>query len=107
MSVDEPRLLAVVPRFDTVDLMRGYSILAVVLLHTWLRLYLVGYDVRRPTLPRMLAHLFFSNGGNGVTVFFAISGFLITLTSLRRFGSLSAVRIFSFYQIRFARLLHC
>ena len=50
---------------------------------------MAGYDIRRPALPDMVSHLFFFNGGNGVTVFFAISGFLITLTSLRRFGSLS------------------
>jgi peptidoglycan/LPS O-acetylase OafA/YrhL len=105
MSSNEPGLPAATARFDTIDVMRGYSILAVVLLHTWLRLYLAaGYDIRRPALPHMLARLFFFNGGNGVTVFFAISGFLITLTSLRRFGSLSAMRVFTFYRIRFARI---
>jgi peptidoglycan/LPS O-acetylase OafA/YrhL len=97
-------LPAATERFDTIDLLRGYSILAVVLLHTWLRLYLAGYDLRRPSLPHMVARLFFFNGGNGVTVFFAISGFLITLTSLRRFGSLSAMRVATFYRIRFARI---
>jgi peptidoglycan/LPS O-acetylase OafA/YrhL len=104
MSQREPTLPAATPRFDTIDLMRGYSILAVVLLHTWLRLYIAGYDLRRPELPRLVAHLFFLNGGNGVTVFFAISGFLITLTSLRRFGSLSRMRVSTFYRIRFARI---
>jgi peptidoglycan/LPS O-acetylase OafA/YrhL len=52
----------------------------------------------------MVSGLFFFNGGNGVTVFFAISGFLITLTSLRRFGSLSAMRVAVFYRIRIARI---
>lgn len=65
---------------------------------------MAGYDIRRPALPNMVARLFFFNGGNGVTVFFAISGFLITLTSLRRFGSLSGMRIATFYRIRFARI---
>jgi peptidoglycan/LPS O-acetylase OafA/YrhL len=37
-------------------------------------------------------------------VFFAISGFLITLTSLRRFGSLARMRASRFYRIRFARI---
>ncbi|WP_158943557.1 acyltransferase [Granulicella sp. S190] len=96
-------LPAAAPRFDTVDVLRGLSILAVVLLHTWLRFYLAGYDIR-PYMPRMMAHLIFLNGGNGVTVFFAVSGFLITLTSLRRFGSLSAMRAATFYRIRFARI---
>ena len=51
-----------------------------------------------------LAHLLLRNGDNGVTVFFAVSGFLITLTSLRRFGSLGAMRPLMFYRIRFARI---
>lgn len=55
-------------------------------------------------LPDWAAELLFRNGLNGVTVFFAISGFLITLTSLRRFGSLGAIDIGRFYRIRFARI---
>ena len=65
--------------------------------------FLSGFDARRG-LPRWSTHLLFLNGGNGVTVFFAISGFLITLTSLRRFGSLAALRPAVFYRIRFARI---
>ena len=103
-TADAPALPAATQRFDTIDVMRGLSILAVVLLHTWLRLYFAGYDLRRPSLPHMVARFFFFNGGNGVTVFFTISGFLITLTSLRRFGSLQAMRVRTFYQIRFARI---
>lgn len=37
----------------------------------------------------------------------AISGFLITLTSLRRFGGLPAMRAAVFYRIRFARIAPC
>ena len=91
------------PRFETVDLLRGVSILAVVLLHCWIRFAVSG--VRLGTgLPRFWRHLLLQNGGNGVTVFFAISGFLITLTSLRRFGGLAHLRPFLFYRIRFARI---
>ncbi|HEY4359060.1 MAG TPA: acyltransferase [Acidobacteriaceae bacterium] len=94
---------AATPRFETIDLLRGLSILAVVLLHSWLRFFL--NDVRVGTgLPKWLFHLLLNNGGNGVTVFFAISGFLITFTSLRRFGGLAAMRPRLFYQIRFARI---
>jgi peptidoglycan/LPS O-acetylase OafA/YrhL len=94
---------AATPRFETVDLLRGLSILGVVLLHCWVRF--IVYDVKMGTgLPRWLSHLLLRNGGNGVTVFFAISGFLITLTSVRRFGGLSNMRPRRFYRIRFARI---
>lgn len=65
------------PRYDTIDALRGISILAVILLHSWLRFYLSGFRVNME-VPRWLAHVLFQNGGNGVTVFYAISGFLIT-----------------------------
>jgi peptidoglycan/LPS O-acetylase OafA/YrhL len=94
---------AAAPRFETVDLLRGLSILAVVLLHCWIRF--ASNDVRLGSgLSRWLRHLLLQNGGNGVTVFFAISGFLITLTSLRRFHGLSGMQPRLFYRIRFARI---
>lgn len=94
---------AAAPRFETVDLLRGLSILAVVLLHCWIRFDLS--DVQMGTgLPPWLRQLLLHNGGNGVTAFFAISGFLITLTSLRRFGGLPNMRAAVFYRIRFARI---
>lgn len=96
-------LPAATPRFETVDLLRGLSIVAVVLLHCWLRFYLSGVAVGTG-LSRFWRHLLLRNGGNGVTVFFAISGFLITLTSLRRFGGLQRMRPRVFYRIRFARI---
>jgi peptidoglycan/LPS O-acetylase OafA/YrhL len=94
---------ASVTRMDGVDILRGISILSVILLHFWLRLHFAKLDLF-PTLPVWLFDFLFTNGDNGVTVFFAISGFLITLTSLRRFGSLSAMRPALFYRIRFARI---
>ncbi|ADW70449.1 acyltransferase family protein [Granulicella tundricola] len=94
---------AATPRFDTIDLLRGLSILAVVLLHTWLRFWLNDIKVQ-PPVPPWLAHLLFHNGDYGVTVFFCISGFLITFTSLKRFGSLAQMKAAIFYRIRFARI---
>ena len=91
------------PRFDTIDLLRGLSILAVVLLHTAIRFSFEHLSLRA-TLGPFLNHVLLQQGGNGVTIFFAISGFLITLTSIRRFGSLAALKPAVFYQIRFARI---
>ena len=88
----QPKRLTAAPatmRFDTIDLLRGLAIIAVILHHGQIRL-LFSYDISiQNLLPRPLFHALFGQGGNGVTVFFAISGFLITLTSLRRFGSLA------------------
>jgi peptidoglycan/LPS O-acetylase OafA/YrhL len=94
---------AVTPRFDGVDVLRGVSILSVVLLHTWIRMHFPGSPLNQ-VMRGQLAHLLLRNGDNGVTVFFAVSGFLITLTSLRRFGSLGQMRPAKFYRIRFARI---
>ena len=93
-----------VPRLDGIDVLRGLSIMAVILLHIMIRF--AGYHVRLGwDWPKYTRHLVFLNGGNGVTTFFADSGFLITLTSLRRFGSLDAIRPGAFYRIRFARIM--
>ncbi|HEY4010690.1 MAG TPA: acyltransferase [Acidobacteriaceae bacterium] len=94
----------VVPRLDGIDVLRGLSIVAVILLHIMIRF--AGEHVRLGwDWPKYTRHLVFLNGGNGVTTFFAVSGFLITLTSLRRFGSLERVRPRVFYRIRFARIM--
>ena len=91
------------PRFDTVDALRGIAIVLVILLHGRIRMFFAGASLKG-TMPQSLLHLLFSNGNQGVTVFFAISGFLITLTSIRRFGGLAGMRTGTFYRIRFARI---
>jgi peptidoglycan/LPS O-acetylase OafA/YrhL len=93
-----------VSRLDGIDVLRGLSILAVILLHILIRF--AGEHVRLGwDWPKYTRHFVFFNGGNGVTTFFAVSGFLITLTSLRRFRSLDAIRPRAFYRIRFARIM--
>ncbi len=94
---------AAVPRLDGVDLIRGFSILAVVLLHITIFAHR-GHVTVAQSLPPALRYLIFNNGGNGVSAFFVVSGFLITLVSIRRFGSLAQMRAGRFYRIRFARI---
>ncbi len=95
--------VAATSRFDTIDLLRGFSILGVVLLHAGNWLSFSGYTIGA-SFPKWLRYVIFSEGGNGVSAFFAISGFLITFVSIRRFGSLQRLRAGAFYRIRFARI---
>lgn len=91
------------PRYDTVDLLRGYASLGVVLLHISNYLSFSGQTIGA-SFPKWLKYLVFSEGGNGVSAFFAISGFLITLVSIKRFGALASLSLKTFYRIRFARI---
>jgi peptidoglycan/LPS O-acetylase OafA/YrhL len=102
MKLRERQRTSVVPRYEGIDVLRGLSITSVILLHISLFLSLHGVQPGS-SLPLWLSTLLFSNG-DGVVVFFAVSGFLITLTSIGRFGSLSRIRPAVFYRIRFARI---
>jgi len=55
-------------------------------------------------LPRELVGSLIWNAQYGVQIFFAVSGFLITSTALRRWSSLSRVSLRDFYILRFARI---
>jgi peptidoglycan/LPS O-acetylase OafA/YrhL len=90
-----------IQRFDTIDLLRGLSVLGVVYLHITI---LLPQYILHQTFPVWLQFQYGGLGGSGVPCFFAISGFLITLNAIRRFGSLAAVVPWSFYRIRFARI---
>ncbi|MGI4830514.1 MAG: acyltransferase family protein [Janthinobacterium lividum] len=91
------------PRYDSIDLLRGLSVVAVVLAHCNSVLGSVGYTVGLG-LPQWLHDALFTNGGDGVSMFFAISGFLITYISTRRFGTLGQLSLSTFYRTRFARI---
>jgi peptidoglycan/LPS O-acetylase OafA/YrhL len=91
------------PRLDGVDLLRGLAILFVLMNHVNMRLYLAKVPYTGG-LPDQLVSSLVWNGQHGVQIFFAISGFLITSTSLRRWGSLSRLSIRDFYALRFARI---
>lgn len=90
-------------RLDGVDLIRGLSILFVLMNHVNMQL-LFAHVPYTKGLPAQLVSSIVWNGQYGVQMFFTVSGFLITATSLRRWGSLWAVRPRDFYSLRFARI---
>jgi peptidoglycan/LPS O-acetylase OafA/YrhL len=90
-------------RLDGVDLLRGLAIFLVLMNHVNMRLRLAHVPYTKG-LPDQLVSSPVWNGQRGVQIFFAVSGFLITSTALRRWGSLSAVSIVDFYWLRFARI---
>lgn len=91
------------PRLDGVDFLRGLAILFVLLNHVNMRLVLSDIPYWE-ALPHELLNAMVWNGQRGVQIFFAVSGFLITTTSLRRWGTLSRISIRDFYRLRFARI---
>lgn len=90
-------------RLDGVDILRGLAIFLVLMNHVNMRLFLAKIPYTRG-LPSQLVSSLVWNGQHGVQMFFAVSGFLITSTSIRRWGSLSRVSVRDFYALRFARI---
>ena len=89
-----------------IDLLRGLSILFVILNHLGLRI-----PLKQTALADVLPAWFLSrlnyNGYEAVFVFFVISGFLITGIALQRWGSLERIDLRAFYARRFARIVPC
>jgi peptidoglycan/LPS O-acetylase OafA/YrhL len=90
-------------RLDGVDLLRALAILLVLMNHVNIRLRIAGVPYTRG-LPEQLISSLVWNGQFGVQIFFAVSGFLIASTAIRRWGSLSRVNVRDFYLLRFARI---
>ncbi len=90
-------------RLDGVDLLRGLAIFFVLMNHVNMRLLFAHVPYTRG-LPQQLVQTLVWNGQRGVQIFFVVSGFLITSTTLRRWGRLSQVSIRDFYVLRFARI---
>jgi len=87
-----------------IDLLRGVAILVVMLLHFSLTYRLSQSPFADWLTPRFVRAMIV-NGNYGVTMFFAISGFLITSNVLRRDGHLGRVDLRRFYLYRFARIM--
>src|SRR6202140_4656242 len=90
-------------RLDGIDVLRGLAILFVLMNHVNIRL-LGAKVLYTKFLPAQLVHVLVWNGQLGVQMFFAVSGFLITSITIRRWGALSNVRLRDFYIFRFARI---
>lgn len=90
-----------------IDVLRGISILLVLIHHFNIPYKLhdtfLGVQVFGESLSTLVAR----NGNYGVTMFFVISGFLITQHTLQRSGALAKIRLKDFYVRRIARIMPC
>ncbi|NPD66090.1 acyltransferase [Lichenicola cladoniae] len=89
-----------------IDLIRGVSILLVLLHH-----FNIAYHLSDTLLGTILTpggiRAIVRNGNYGVTMFFVISGFLITSNAEKRWGELRHVGMRTFYGLRIARIVPC
>ncbi|WP_419729222.1 acyltransferase family protein [Lichenicola sp.] len=93
-------------RNPAIDLLRGISIVLVLLHH-----FNIAYRLQDTALSRVLGwntvHAIVRNGNYAVTIFFVVSGFLITSNAERRWGQLASIGASTFYRFRAARIMPC
>ena len=90
-----------------IDILRGISILLVLIHHFNIPYKLHDTFLGIPIGSESLSTLIARNGNYGVTMFFVISGFLITQHTLQRSGSLAQIKLKDFYIRRIARIMPC
>ena len=85
-------------------MLRGVAITLVLLLH-----YSLTYRLSASPLADWFGadtvRALVNQGNYGVTMFFVVSGYLITTNALRRHGTLAAIDVRAFYRMRAARIL--
>jgi peptidoglycan/LPS O-acetylase OafA/YrhL len=93
-------------RNPRIDLIRGVSILLVLFHH-----FNIAYHLNDTSLSTVFGwdavRALARNGNYGVTMFFVVSGYLITSNADRRWGGLAAIRARTFYGLRIARIIPC
>ncbi len=89
-----------------IDLIRGLSILLVIIQHMAPRIPLARTGIAG-IVPKPLLLALSWNGYEAVFLFFVISGFLITGRAIRRWNDLSALDARAFYGRRMARTVPC
>ena len=86
-----------------IDALRGIAILSVILLHINIRIPFSETFIGS-ILPNSVYKILFWSGYYGVCIFFVISGFLITTSTLQKWDMLPHVSLRGFYAMRFARI---
>lgn len=102
----QPPTSRALPRNPGIDLLRGLSIVLVILNHVGIRMRL-AQGMLATFLPRWFLNDIIFNGSEAVLIFFVISGFLIASNSIARWGSLGAIHAQAFYIRRAARIVPC
>jgi len=87
-----------------IDALRGVAIL-LVLFHHFSLAYRLGDTALGAWFGVDAVWALGRNGNYGVTMFFTVSGYLITANALRRWGGLDRVPLPGFYRLRAARIL--